>query len=293
MVETDELDIGIEEHGDPRHPTVVLLHGWPDDVRCWDGIAGALADAGFHVVVPYLRGFGPTFFRSVDKMRSGQLTALASDVIGLMDALAVDRFAVVGHDWGARAAYICAAVWPQRVTACVAMSVAWGTNTPQQTLSLEQTQHYWYQWLMGLPRGAQLVREQRREFTRYIWQLWTPEAEISDDDFERTAASFDNADWAEITLHSYRVRWGGATTDSAYDAIEAKVADVPQISVPTHVLHGGADTATLPDSTAGREHLFSGHYSRTVLDGLGHFPQRTAPDRVLEEILPFLQRFGS
>ncbi|QTI69384.1 alpha/beta fold hydrolase [Gordonia polyisoprenivorans] len=289
---TPLLDIGIEEHGSASHPALVLLHGWPDDVRTWDALVDDLTGAGFRVIVPYLRGFGPTRFHSTSTRRSGQLTALAADLFALLDALGVERFAVIGHDWGARAAYIAAALRPQRVRACAAISVGWGTNGRDQALSFLQTQHYWYQWLIGTPRGENIVHTDRRAFTRHLWDLWNPERAISDTEFARTAASFDTPDWAEITVHSYRVRWGGADPDPAYADAEAAVVSVPHIAVPTLTLHGGADPASLPETSAGRDDLFDAVYRRVVLDDLGHFPQRIAPQRVLDEIVPFVDRHG-
>ncbi len=293
MVVTDELEIAVEEHGDAGRDAVLLLHGWPDDIRCWDGLLEPLVDAEFHVIVPYLRGFGATRFRRPEAMRSGQLTALAGDVLALADGLGLDRFAVVGHDWGARAAYLAAALAPHRVTACVAMSVGWGTNSPDQELAFEQAQNYWYHWLMALPRGEQIVREQRREFTRYIWDIWMPERPVGDADFAATAVSFDNPDWAAVTLHSYRVRWGLAEPDPRYSQVEARVAASPVISVPTLVLHGGADPCNAPSTSARREVNFAGPYRRVVLDGVGHFPQRTAAAETLAEVVPFLRWYSA
>src|SRR5690606_20125253 len=140
---------------------------------------------------------------------------------------------VVGHDWGARAAYIVACANPERVKACVAISVGWGTNDPGQALTLQQTQNYWYHWLMALPRGAALVREDRHRFTRYIWDIWNPKWPVPDDAFESTAKAFDNPDWADVTLHSYRVRWGHAEPDPLYAALEARISQDPRITVPT------------------------------------------------------------
>ncbi|TWE10373.1 alpha/beta fold hydrolase [Rudaeicoccus suwonensis] len=284
------LRIVFEEYGDRGSPTVVLLHGWPDDVHTWDAVVPALVEAGMHVVVPYLRGFGPTRFLHDDTMRSGQLTALAADVRDLMDGLGIDEFMVVGHDWGARAAYISAAVWPERVRACVALSVGWGTNSPDQKLSLEQAQNYWYHWLFGLPRGADLVREHREELTGYIWRIWNPEADdtVLHADFEVTKASFDNPDWADVTLHSYRSRWGLAPFDPAYAELEDAVQRASAIAVPTLVLHGADDPCNAPTTSAGRDDLFSGGYRRVILPGAGHFPQRTAPEAVCRELVPFL-----
>ncbi len=167
--ETPSLSIAYESSGADDGYPVVLLHGWPDDIRTWDRALPSLHRAGLRTIVPYLRGFGPTRFRDAQIMRSGQLSALGQDLVDLADAMHLGRFAVVGHDWGARAAYIAAClVGPQRISHCAALSVGWGTNDPGQTLGLRQVQNYWYHWYMALDRGADLVRNDRRAFTRYI-----------------------------------------------------------------------------------------------------------------------------
>jgi len=291
-VETATLAIGCELSGPADGQPVILLHGWPDDIRTWDRILPALHDARLKTIVPYLRGFGATRFRFPETARSGQLSALGQDLLDLADALGLEHFAVVGHDWGARAAYIASCLAPGRVTQCVAISVGWGTNDPNQKLSLRQTQNYWYHWYMALDRGAELVRNDRLNFTRYIWTIWNPNWRISDEEFDLTAASFKNPDWPEITLHSYRVRWRLASGDPAYDLLESKLAASPIIATPTLVIHGGSDPCNDPSSSEGREGFFAGQYQRIVLDGVGHFPQREAPEAVSEAIVRFLTNPG-
>jgi pimeloyl-ACP methyl ester carboxylesterase len=287
-VQTATLSIGCELSGSEDGRPVILLHGWPDDIRTWDRIIPALHQAGLRTIVPYLRGSGVTRFRSAATMRSGQLSALGQDLLDLANALGLDRFAVVGHDWGARAAYIASCLAPQRVTGCVAISVGWGTNDPAQKLSLPQTQNYWYHWYLALDRGAELIRHDRRNFTRYIWTIWNPNWHVSEQEFAATAASFENLDWAEVTLHSYRVRWALASGDAAYEVIEEKLASNPIIAVPTLVIHGGGDPCNDPSTSDEKEKFFAGHYQRIVLDGIGHFPQREAPEMVGDAIVAFL-----
>ncbi|KGM32497.1 alpha/beta fold hydrolase [Inquilinus limosus] len=291
-VDTELLRIAYEDSGPRDGPPLVLLHGWPDHLRSWDRVLPMLHEAGFRTLVPNLRGFGGTAFRDPGIMRSGQLSALGQDLLDFAGALGLGRFAVVGHDWGARAAYIASALAPDRVSHSVAMSVGWGTNAPDQELSLIQVQNYWYHWYMALDRGADLVRGDRRGFTRHIWRIWTPGWELSDAEFEETATAFDNPDWAEVVLHSYRVRWGLAPRDPRYDALEARLAGSPEIGVPTLVLHGGSDPCNDPSTSAGKERFFRGRYERDVLPGIGHFPQREAPNAVAEAILQFLAAEG-
>jgi pimeloyl-ACP methyl ester carboxylesterase len=239
--------------------------------------------------VPYLRGCGPTRFHSRETARAGQLAALGQDVIELADAIGLRSFALVGHDWGARAAYIASVLLPARVTHCVALSVGWGTNDPGQRLALKQVQNYWYHWYMALDRGAALVREDRRNFTRYIWTIWNPRWRISEEEFAATAASFDNPDWAEVVLHSYRVRWGLAPPSPDYAATEARLAAEPIIRVPTLLIHGGGDPCNDPSTSENKEHFFASRYQRVVLEGVGHFPQRESPAAVADAIVRFMQ----
>ncbi|WP_084800923.1 alpha/beta hydrolase [Bradyrhizobium sp. Tv2a-2] len=287
-VSTGLLDIGYEISGPATGRPVILLHGWPDDVRTWDRVLAPLHATGLRTIVPYLRGFGSTRFRNKETFRSGQLSALGRDVLDLADAIGLEHYSVVGHDWGARAAYIASFLAPERITHCAALSVGWGTNNPDQILSLRQVHNYWYHWYIALDRGADLVRNDRLNFTRYIWQIWNPSWSISDEEFAATAASFMNADWAEIVLHSYRVRWGLAASDSAYDDIEHQLAQGSEIRVPTLVIHGGADPCNHLSTSEGKEQFFTSSYRRIVLDGAGHFPQRDAAGPVAEALIAFL-----
>jgi pimeloyl-ACP methyl ester carboxylesterase len=277
-VSTPLLEIACEISGPAQGRPAILLHGWPDDVRTWDSVTTHLHKAGWKTIVPYLRGFGATRFRDSSTMRSGQLSALGQDVVDLVNALKLDRSVVVGHDWGARAAYIAAALQPERVSHCVALSVGYATNDPRQTLSLRQSRNYWYHWYMAVDRGEATVRRDRKAFTRFLWETWSPNWRFSDGDFEQTAKSFDNPDWADVVLHSYRHRWGFAPGDPAYDALEGKLNPAPTIPVDTLMIHGGADQCNDPATSEGRESFFGGRYERVVLAGVGHFPQRESAE---------------
>ena len=288
-VETPLLSVGCLVSGPEDGRPLMLLHGWPDVAQTWDALLPALHGAGYCTVAPFLRGHGPTRFRDEATMRSGEIVAMAQDVLDLGTALGLGRFGIVGHDWGARVAYTVACVAPERVTAVAALSVDWNRNDPDAPVSMPQNQAYWYQWLMALDRGAALVRDDRRGFTRYIWEAWSPGWTVPEDDFAVAAAWFDNPDWADVTLHSYRVRWSLAPNDPAYAPLAQRVAADPVIAVPALMLQGGADPVALPRSSEGKDGLFSGGYDRVVLDGLGHFPQRQGPEAVLERLLPFLR----
>lgn len=271
---------------------MILLHGWPDDVRTWDGILPSLHAAGWRTIVPYLRGFGDTRFRDVSIMRTGQLSAIGQDVMDLANAMELSAFAVVGHDWGARAAYITASQLPQRVSHCVALSVGYGTNDPKQKLNLRQVKNYWYHWYIALDFGAALVQQERKTFTRFLWDTWSPSWRIADDDFEATAKSFDNPDWADVVVHSYRHRWGLTPGAPEYESLERTLRPAPHIFVPTLVLHGGADACNDPSTSEGRDDYFKARYERMVLDGIGHFPQREEAGKVASTLTRFLSVTG-
>jgi pimeloyl-ACP methyl ester carboxylesterase len=288
VARTSVLDVAYHEQGSSRGFPIVFLHGWPDDATGWDAVTTRTVAAGFRTIAPYLRGFGPTRFVDEATPRSGQLSALGADVLELADALALDRFAVVGHDWGARAAYIAATESPARISHVIALSVGYGTNAPDQRLSLRQARNYWYHWLFCLPRGEEIVRTQRRELCEFMWRTWSPGWTPPPADYVRAAESFENPDWAEITVHSYRHRWGHADGDPRYAGLEGRLAGPPIVGVPTLVLHGVDDACNDPATSADRERFFSDSYERRLLPRVGHFPQREAPDAVADAIIGWL-----
>ena len=285
---TPLLRIACETGGPENGAPILLLHGWPDDARAYDKIAPALNAAGFRTVVPWLRGFGETAFLSKETIRSGEMVAMAQDALDLADALSLKTFSVVGHDWGARIAYALAILAPERVKRIVAMSVGWQPG-PLPTPHFEQARKYWYQWFMATERGAKAVNADRKAFARIMWETWAPKGWFSDAEFERTARSFENPDWAAVTVHSYRVRWGEATKDPRYAELDELLLAAKAISVRTLMIQGGADSVTLPDTTAGKDQYFTGGYRRVVLDGVGHFPTREAAGEVNRLLLEFLR----
>lgn len=289
-VDTSLLQVGYQEWNPQGGHTVVLLHGWPDSPRSWQGVAPSLADAGYRVIAPALRGFAPTRFLDAATPRTGQLAALGRDLIELLQALQIERPTLVGHDWGARAAANACGLMPDVAAGLVMLSVGYGTNNPQQTISLQQARNYWYHWYMATERGERTLRDDRIAFTRQMWDSWAPPGWFDDAEFAATAAAFGGDDWARIVLHSYRHRWGFEPGDPRYASDEAALTPAPILEVPTLVLHGGADTCNHPDSSAGKEACFTGAYQRIVLDGVGHFPQREAPQWVAQLLIDFLAR---
>jgi pimeloyl-ACP methyl ester carboxylesterase len=289
FADTPTLRIAYEIGGPADGPPVLLLHGWPDDPRTYDKIVPALQAAGFRTIAPFLRGFGATTFQPGQIMRSGEMVAMAQDALDLADALDLEDFVVVGHDWGARIAYALAILAPDRVTKICAMSVGW---QPGQlpTPNFEQSRKYWYQWFMSTERGAQAVAKDCRGFARIMWETWAPQGWFTESDFATTAKSFENPDWPDVTVHSYRVRWAEADKDPRYAKLDAQAHAAQSIGVPTLMIQGGADSVTLAETTAGKGPYFTGGYTRHVLDGVGHFPTREAPERVNKLLLEFLQK---
>ena len=284
FAETHFLNIGYEINGEGT--PLLLLHGWPDDVRTWDKVTGALVQNGYQTIAPYLRGYGPTTFRHRHHMRSGQVVAFAQDAIDLLDALKIERAVVVGHDWGARAGYALAALFPDRVERLVALAGGYETGImPGDQISPPQAHAYWYQWFWHTKQGEQAIEGNRRGVCRYLWKVWSPHMEFTEHEFETTAASWENPDWVAGVLHAYRVRWGAALPDPHYAKLEAQIEKHPKIGVPTTVLHGEEDGASLVASSAGKEASFTGPYERIVLPRVGHFIQRENPQAVIDAVL--------
>jgi pimeloyl-ACP methyl ester carboxylesterase len=289
FVDTSILRIAYEDLNPQGHHAVVLMHGWPDNPRTWKDVAPVLTQAGYRVLIPTLRGFAPTTFLRGDTPRTGQLVALGRDLLEFIDALGLQSPALVGHDWGARAVAIANGLRPGISSHMVMISVGYGTNDPHQPISVAQARNYWYHWYMNTPKGRVAVDKDRMAFTRMMWDLWAPEGWYEQAEFEETAKAFDNPDWTDVVVHSYTHRWGLSPADPAYAADERMVQPAPVLSVPTLVLHGEADGVNFPDSSANKEPFFSGRYQRTLLPGVGHFPQREAPQAVAQAVLDWLK----
>lgn len=287
LVTTEELHVAYEEHGPADGRPIVLFHGWPDDARTWDAIAPSLAAEGWRVLVPWLRGFGPTRFRDPSTPRTGQFTALASDARQFLDALGIERAVVVGHDWGARLSYVLAALWPERVERLVTIAVPYQNGIPSGAeMNYSQQHAYWYHWFFASERGREALQGNRRELCRYLWRTWAPSWNFSDAELKATAASWDNPDWVDITLHSYRVRWGNAPQDPRFAELEARMRKNPRIPMPTVQLHGDEDGASLADAATAEEQAksFPGGFRREILPGVGHFVPRERPEAILHAV---------
>lgn len=283
---TDTLEIAYEESGDTNGKPVILLHGFPDDPRSWDSVIGPLTGSGFRTIAPYLRGFGPTRFLRADTFRSGQQAALAHDLKGLIDALGLGQAILAGYDWGARAACTVAALWPAKLAGLVSIggyNIEDANNDREPTSALQEWRA-WYQWYFHTERGKTGLERNRRETSRLLWKLWSPNLEFTDAIFEQTAGSFDNPDFVEIVIHSYRHRYGAAAGDPNLMSLEQRLAGRPRIGLPTIVLHGGSDGVHPPEFSEGQENLFSGYYERRLIDTAGHLFPREAPESVIDAI---------
>jgi pimeloyl-ACP methyl ester carboxylesterase len=289
---TQILEIAYLEAGPASGPPVVLLHGWPSDVQDWDGVIAPLARAGFRVLVPWLRGFGPTRFLDPATPRSGQQGALGADLHDFLDALALPAALLAGYDWGGRAACVVAALWPQRVHGLLSIT---GYNIQNIALSARpadalQEHRYWYQWYFHTERGRAGLARDRRDIVRLLWRLWSPNWHFSDAIFDASAPSYDNPDFVEVTIQSYRHRYGNAPGDPAYDEIESRLAAQPVIAVPTIVLHGECDGVTPAGMSANAQRFFGSRYERRLVPAAGHFLSREAPDEVVRAIEALAQR---
>jgi pimeloyl-ACP methyl ester carboxylesterase len=292
-IRTPVLDIAYEESGPADGRPVILLHGFPYDPRAYDGVVPLLT--GCRVIVPYLRGYGPTRFLSSETPRSGEQAALGNDLKEMMDALGIARAVLAGYDWGGRAACIAAALWPERVAGLVTgggynMHDVAGSVKPA---SAEQEHRYWYQYYFCTERGRAGLTENRRDIAKLLWKLWSPHWTFDDATFERTAASFDNPDFVDVVIHSYRVRYGYVPGDPALAPIENKLAAQPKITVPAITLQGEAMGTNPPEASAGHVKYFTGPYERRTIPRVGHNIPQEAPRETAEAILTLASRFRS
>ncbi|MBS0638573.1 MAG: alpha/beta hydrolase [Proteobacteria bacterium] len=285
-VRTPVLEIAYEEFGPPDGQPVILLHGWPSDVHDYDGVAPPLAEAGFRVLVPWLRGFGATRFLHPATPRSGQQAAIGTDLRDFMDALAIPRALLVGYDWGGRAANVVAALWPERVSGLVAIT-GYGIQdiaASARPAAAEQEHRYWYQWYFHTERGIAGLTANRVDITRLLWRLWSPNWQFDEATLQATAPSLDNPDFVAVTIQSYRHRYGNAPGDPVYDGIEAQLAVQPKITVPTIILHGEDDDVGPPAGSLPRDRLFTALIVRRNLPRAGHFLSRENPEDVVAAV---------
>src|SRR2546422_2203948 len=291
-VQTPALTIAYEESGSAQGFPIILLHGFPDDARAFDGVAPPLVKAGHRVLVPYLRGYGPTRFRDASAPGMAEQAAIGQDVVDFADALRLPRFAVAGFDWGGRAAAIAAALHPDRVRAAVLIGGYTIQNTiaPSQPGPPEAEHRAWYQWYFNTERGRAGLQMNRRALCRYLWQTWSPSWHFSEETYNRTAASFDNPDFVDVVIHSYRHRIGNAPGEPRFKVMEEKLAGRPKIQAPSITLYGADDGIARPpvESPPAERAAFASLVARRVVPGVGHFMPREKPEAVSAALLELL-----
>jgi pimeloyl-ACP methyl ester carboxylesterase len=287
QIDAGVLNIGYAETGPADGTAVILLHGWPYDIYSFADVAPLLAKKGYRVIIPYLRGFGTTRFLSEKTIRNGQPSAIALDVIALMDALKIDKAVFAGFDWGARTADIIAALWPERCKALVSVSgyLIGSQSSGKIPLPPAAELQWWYQFYFATERGKAGYEKYRNDFNKLIWKLASPKWNFDDATFDRSAASFDNPDHVAIVIHNYRWRQGLAAGESKYKDIEERLAKSPTIAVPTITLEGDANGAPHPPPSAYAA-KFSGKYTNRIINGgIGHNLPQEAPQAFADAII--------
>jgi pimeloyl-ACP methyl ester carboxylesterase len=291
IVRAGVLDIALLEYGPKHGAPVFLMHGFPYDVHAYEAVAPRLASAGCRVFVPYLRGFGPTRFVNEATMRSGEQAALGADLLALMDSLAVPRAVLAGYDWGGRAACVVAALWPERCSGLVSLN---SYNIHDVARSLEpdtpaNERSLWYQYYFHNERGRAGLARHRRELIRLLWQNWSPSWAFDDGTFDRSAPAFDNPDFVDVVIHSYRCRYGLEPGDPAYADIDRRLAALPAIGVPSITFDGTDDGVRPPAQASAAAHRFTGPRSHRIVAGAGHNLPQEKPEVFAQAVLELVQ----
>ena len=286
------LDVSYCEYGPANGSVVFLMHGFPDDVHTYAEVAPILAAAGCRVIVPYLRGYGGTRFIDATTLRSGEQAALGADLLALMDALAVQDAVLAGYDWGGRAACVVAALWPERCRALVSFNSYNIQNiaTALKPDSPSNEHRLWYQYYFHSERGRAGLIADRRGLIELLWRLWSPTWKFDSETFLRSAPAFDNPDFVDVVIHSYRHRFGLVAGDPAYAGIEERLAQSPPISVPTITFDGADDGVRSPSSASAQAHRFSGAREHRIVPGVGYNMPQEVPSVFAQAILELMDR---
>jgi pimeloyl-ACP methyl ester carboxylesterase len=279
-VDAGVLNVAYYEAGPADGPVVMLLHGFPYDIHSYVDVAPLLAAQGCRTIVPYLRGYGPTRFLDRATPRSGEQAALGADLMALMDALAIPRAVFAGYDWGGRAGCVGAALWPERCAGLVSLN---SYNIQDIAKAMEPTKPerevaLWYQYYFNLERGRAGLAANRREIAKILWRQWSPNWAFDDATFERSAAAFDNPDYVDVVIHSYRHRYGLADGDPQYAGLQARLAAQPVISVPTITLDGAGDGVFPASDGTSSARKFTGPRSHRVIPRAGHNLPQEEPE---------------
>ena len=285
QIDAGVLNVGYAESGPANGPAVILLHGWPYDIHAFADVVPLLVARGYRVIVPHLRGYGSTRFLSSGTFRNGQQSAVAADVVALMDALEIRQAILGGFDWGSRTATIVAALWPERCKGLVAVSgyIVVNLQANQQPLPPKAELGWWYQYYFATERGLHGYAENRYEFNKLIWQLASPRWKFDDATFHRSAAAFENPDHVAIVIHNYRWRLSLAQGEPRYDALEQKLFQAPVITVPAITIASDFDGVAADGKSYAKK--FSGPYAHRSLDGIGHNVPQEAPQAFAQAIV--------
>ena len=287
QIDAGVLNVGYVDAGPANGPVVILLHGWPYDIHSYVDVVPRLTQAGYRVIVPYLRGYGTTRFLDKNAVRNGEPAALAEDVVALMDALKIDKAILAGYDWGARSADIVAALWPERVKGLVSVSgyLIGSQDSGKQPLPPAAELQWWYQYYFTTERGAEGYAKYTHDFARLIWETASPKWAFDDPTFNRSAAALDNPDQVAVAIHNYRWRLGLVQGEARYDELEKKLATLPAITIPTITMEGDANGAPHPEPSAYAK-KFTGKYEhRLITGGIGHNLPQEAPEAFAKAVI--------
>ena len=286
------LEVAYFDNNDMSEMPVFLLHGFPYDAHAFDAVTPLLVAHGCRVITPYLRGYGPTRFLSSGTPRSGQQAVLAHDFIAFMDALEVSRAVVAGFDWGGRAACIAAALWPERILGLVSVGGYNIQDIPGSVVpSIPENEYrFWYQYYFHSERGRSGLEKNRRELCKLLWRLWSPTWKFTEEDFDQSSLAFDNPDFVDVVIHSYRHRFGLVPGDPSVEETEQRLTKLPKISVPTVTLDGEDDGVLPLGGTASHRDFFSGKHEHRVLKGVGHNPPQEAPQEFATTVLSVIEK---
>jgi len=290
-VDAGVLDIAYYEAGPADGPVAMLLHGFPYDIHAYVDVAPMLAAQGCRAIVPYLRGYGPTRFRDKATPRSGEQAALGADLIALIDALGIERAVFAGYDWGGRAACVGAALWPARCAGLVSLNSynIQDIARAMEPASAEREVALWYQYYFQLERGRAGLAANRREIAKILWQQWSPNWSFDDATFDRTAAAFDNPDYVDVVIHSYRHRYGLAEGDPQYAEVQRRLAAQPAISVPTITLDGAGDGVFPANDGSATATKFTGPRSHRVIPRAGHNLPQEEPETFAAAVMELVK----
>jgi pimeloyl-ACP methyl ester carboxylesterase len=290
-VDAGPLNVAYYEAGPANGPVAVLLHGFPYDIHSYVDVAPRLASQGCRVIVPYLRGYGPTQFRDKATPRSGEQAAMGADLMALMDALHIKRAVFAGYDWGGRAACVGAALWPERCIGLICVNSYLIQDIARAMVPAPAIREVplWYQYYFQLERGRAGLAANRRDIAKILWKQWSPNWDFDDACFERTAVAYDNPDHVDVVIHSYRHRFGLADGDPQYADIQRRLAALPIVSVPAITLDGAGDGVIPATDGKASAAKFSDRRAHRVIPRAGHNLPQEEPEAFAAAVMELIE----